>query len=87
MEIKKNTDVKKPPKQKPVRLNVLLSERDKERVDKLVEIMEADTVTDVTKDAFRLLEYFISKSQKGAKFFIQEPNEELTKIEIFRVTT
>lgn len=72
---------------KPPRLNVNLSEDDKERIDRLVQMMGADNVTDVTKDAFRLLEFFLKKAEAGSKFLIQDPGEQPTKLEIFGVTT
>lgn len=75
------------PRGKPLRLNVVLSKDDKARVDRLVEMMGAETVTDVTKDAFRLLEFFLKKADGGSKFLIQDPGEEPAKLEIFGVTT
>lgn len=75
------------PRKKPPRLNVILSQVDKDRIDRLVEMMEADTVTDVTKDAFRLLEFFLKKAEGGSSFLIQEPGKEPVKLEIFGVTT
>ena len=74
-------------KAKSARLNVVLSADDKVRIDRIVELMGADTVTEATKDAFRLLEYFLNKSESGSKFFIKEPGEEISKLEIFGVTT
>ena len=79
-----NEGVKSPPK--PTRLNVVLSRDDRDRVDRLVTMMGAETVTDVTKDAFRLLEFFLNKSEKGSKFLIQDPGEEPMKFEIFGIT-
>lgn len=75
------------PRAKPPRLNVVLSKEDKARIDRLVEMMGAETVTDVTKDAFRLLEFFLKKAEGGSKFLIQDPGEEPAKLEIFGVTT
>lgn len=75
------------PRAKAHRLNVVLSEKDKARIDRLVAMMGADTVTDVTKDALRLLEYFLLKSESGGKFYIQDKDGEMTKLEIFGVTT
>ena len=77
----------KSPVTKPSRLNVVLSKEDKERIDRLVKLMGADTVTDVTKDAFRLLEFVLKKVDGGSKFLIQDPGEEPAKLEIFGVTT
>lgn len=74
-------------KAKPQRLNVILSNDDKDRIDRLVKLMGADTVTDVTKDAFKLLEYVVKKIDGGSKFLIQEPGQEPAKLEIFGITT
>ena len=84
---KKAGEGKASPRTKPPRLNVVLSQADKDRIDRLVKMMEADTVTDVTKDAFRLLEYFLRKAESGSSFLIQEPGQEPAKLEIFGVTT
>lgn len=78
---------KKSPRTKPPRLNVVLSQADKDRIDRLVIMMEADTVTDVTKNAFRLLEFFLQKAENGSSFLIQEPGKKPAKLEIFGVTT
>jgi len=66
------------------RLNIILSQNDKERLDRLVEMIGADTVTEVTKDALRLLEFFVKKNEEGAQFYIQNCNEKTpTKLEFF----
>ncbi|NMM45259.1 hypothetical protein HH303_12270 [Rhodospirillaceae bacterium KN72] len=72
---------------KNMRLNVVLSKDDKARIERLVELIEADTVTEVTKDAFRLLEYFVIKSKNGNSFYIKDPEGTLSRIEIFGITT
>ena len=84
---KKMGEEKTSPRVKPPRLNVVLSQADKDRIDRLVKLMEADTVTDVTKDAFRLLEFFLRKAEGGSKFLIQDPGQEPANLEIFGVTT
>lgn len=85
--IKTKVDGAKAPVAKPLRLNVVLSKDDKDRIDRLVKLMGAETVTDVTKDAFRLLEFVLKKIDGGSKFLIQDPGEEPSKLEIFGVTT
>lgn len=72
---------------KSSRLNIVLSARDRERIDRLVEMMEAETVTEVTKDAFRLLEYFLKSAERGEKLYLQDQNGDMTKLEIFGITT
>ena len=49
-------------------------------------MMEADTVTEVVKDAFRLLEYVLNIYRSGGKIYIQMPGEELTQLEIFGIS-
>ncbi len=85
--MKAKADGARPPVAKPTRLNVVLSKDDKARIDRLVILMGAETVTDVTKDAFRLLEFVLRKIEGGSKFLIQDPGEEPSKLEIFGVTT
>lgn len=78
---KSRGEIKSPRKQ---RLNIVLSSKDKERIDRLVEMIGADTVTEVTKDALRLLEYFVKKNEEGPQFYIQDSNEEAPhKLELF----
>jgi len=83
----KTSEGKASPRPKQKRLNIVLSKADEDRIDRLVKMMEADTVTDVTKDAFRLLEYFLKKAEGGSSFLIQEPGQDPVKLEIFGVTT
>lgn len=69
------------------RLNIVLSNQDKERIDRLVDMLGADTVTEVTKDALRLLEFFVKKNESGAKLYIQEKNEEQpVRVELFGIS-
>lgn len=73
---------KSPPRKH--RLNIILSHHDKERMDRLVELLGADTATEVTKDALRILEFFANKNESGAKIYIQEAGENApTKVELF----
>lgn len=55
--------------EKKPRLSIVLSEQGKERIDRVVNMMGADSITEATKDAFRLLEYFLKTADKGGKFF------------------
>lgn len=73
--------------EKKPRLSIVLSHQSKDRIDRVVEMMEADSITEATKDAFRLLEYFLKNAANGAEFYIKMPDaNEPTKIEIFGVT-
>ena len=87
MEREVDREARDVPGRKSSRLSVVLSLSDRQRIDRLVEMMNADTVTDVTKDAFRLLEYFITNAKKGNSFYIQERDGEMAKIEVFGITT
>ena len=69
------------------RLNIVLSQQNRERINRIVEMMGADTVTEVVKDALRLLEYFLKVSDGGGKILIQMPGEEPKQLEIFGVST
>lgn len=68
------------------RLSVVLSEQTKDRIDRIVKMMEAETITEAVKDAFRLLEYFLKISEKDGKIFVQMPGEDIKQIEIFGVS-
>ena len=69
------------------RLNVVLSPKSKERLDRIVDMMEAETTTEAVKDSFRLLEYFLKKSQEGGKFYVKMPDEDIKQIEFFGIST
>ena len=69
------------------RLNVVLSPGSKARLDRIVEMMEAETTTEAVKDSFRLLEYFLKKSQEGGKFYVKMPDEDIKQIEFFGIST
>lgn len=72
---------------KKPRLSIVLSQQSKDRIDRVVEMMEADSITEATKDAFRLLEYFLKRADEGAEFYIKMPGaDEPKRIEIFGVT-
>lgn len=74
-------------KDKKPRLSIVLSPQGKDRIDRVVKMMDAESITDATKDAFRLLEYFLKVSEAGGKILIQMPNEDAKQIEIFGVST
>ena len=72
---------------KKFRLNINLSQKNNDRINHIVEMMGAETITEATKDAFRLLEYFLKVSRDGGKFYIQMPGEDIKQIEVFGITT
>lgn len=71
----------------PQRLSIVLNDATEKRLNRIKEMMEADTTTDAVKDALRLLEYFLSVSDRGGKFFIQMPDEEPRQLEVFGIST
>ncbi|MDV7146050.1 hypothetical protein R3X27_25585, partial [Tropicimonas sp. TH_r6] len=75
------TDEKKP------RLSIVLSQQNKARIDRVVEQMGADSITEATKDAFRLLEYFLKVADQKGQFYIKMPSDDAPKqLEIFGIT-
>ena len=50
------------------RLNLVLSDQAKARIDRLVDATEADTPGDVVKNAVRLYEFVISKLKSNEEF-------------------
>lgn len=73
-------------KQKSIRLNIIVSDDDKSRIDRIVDEMGASSITEVTKDAFRLLEFMILKAKEGNKFIMQNKEGRDEVIQIFGVT-
>jgi hypothetical protein len=69
------------------RLNIVLPETSWDRLERLKEDLEAETITEVVKDSFRLLEYIVSLSKSGATFQVRQPDGEVRSLELFRITT
>lgn len=66
------------------RLSMVLSEKSKKRVDRVIELMEAETTTDAVLGSLRVLEYFLDINEKGGKIFVQLPEDEQPKqLELF----
>ncbi|MGF1607111.1 MAG: hypothetical protein ACFB22_12320 [Rhodothalassiaceae bacterium] len=69
------------------RLNIILSQNNWDRLERIRDDMEAETVTEVVKDSLRLLEYLLDVSRSGGKLYIKRPDEaEPKQVEIFGVS-
>lgn len=69
------------------RLNIVLPEASWDRLERLKDDIEAETITEVIKDSLRLLEYVVSLSKTGASLQVSHPNGEIRSLEIFKITT
>ncbi|MEO9959873.1 MAG: hypothetical protein ABJ388_11295 [Alphaproteobacteria bacterium] len=65
------------------RVQMDLNDRDFDRLNKLKEISEAGSYTEVLKDALRLYEFIITKDVSGSKFYVEEGNGEMVRLEFF----
>jgi hypothetical protein len=69
------------------RLNIILPDSSWDRLERLKEDLEAETITEVVKDSFRLLEYVVALTKSGAGFQIRMPDGEVRTLELFKITT
>lgn len=69
------------------RLNIVLPDASWDRLERLKVDLEAETITEVVKDSFRLLEYVVSLHKSGASLQIVQPNGEVRGLEILKITT
>lgn len=60
-----------------------LSQNSFERLNRLKDMVEAPSYTEVMKDALRLYEYFIQKDNEGAQFQVKSKNGHISEIKIF----
>jgi IS1 family transposase len=65
------------------RVQMELSATSFERLNRLKEMAEASSYTEVMKDALRLYEYFLQKDAEGAQFQVKSKNGEISEIKIF----
>ena len=65
------------------RLNISLPLSSWERVERIMKIMEVETVSEVTKDAFRLLEYFLDVDAKGSRILVEDKSGRTTEVKFF----
>lgn len=69
------------------RINVVLSKQNSERLDRIKDMMEADSKADVIKDALRLIEYVLKVTDNDGKFLIQRKGEKPKELEIFGISS
>jgi len=85
------TEIGKPSKKAesnlPKRLNINMSETDWKRLEYLRATTEVDSFTELVKDSFRLLEFFVKSAESGKTFYTKKEGEELTKFEAFKYTS
>lgn len=65
------------------RVQLDLSDKSYSRLKTLSDKVEATSMSEVMKDAIRLYEYVVEKTESGAKFYCKDENNELIEIKIF----
>jgi hypothetical protein len=60
-----------------------LSPNSFERLNRLKELVEAPSYTEVMKDALRLYEYIVNSDGAGSKFMIKDKDGSVSEIKIF----
>jgi len=65
------------------RVQMELSQNSFERLNRLKELVEATSYTEVMKDALRLYEYVIQKDNEGAQFQVKSKEGNISEIKIF----
>ena len=63
-----------------IRINFFLPKKSKERLDRMLKIVEANTYAEVFKNALRIYEYLTNELQNGSEIFIVTQNGEKTKV-------
>ena len=59
---------------KPLRLNINLTKADRERLDRLVDMTEAETTTEVVKLSLRVMEYLQIRMAHGGRLMVEDPD-------------
>jgi hypothetical protein len=54
-----------------------------ERLNKLKDLVEASSYTEVMKDALRLYEFFVEKDSEGSSFLVRSKQGDVAEIKIF----
>jgi hypothetical protein len=70
-------------KEKATRVQMDLSPSSFERLNRLKEMVEAKTYTEVMKDALRLYEWIVQEESDGSDFLVRTKDGELEKVKIF----
>ena len=65
------------------RVQMELSQSSFERLNRLKEMIEASSYTEVMKDALRLYEYVVQKDSEGSNFLLKSKNGDIESIKIF----
>ena len=69
--------------EKPRRVQMDLSPSSFERLVRLKDVVEANSYTEIMKDALRLYEYIVLCDLEGAKFIIKKKDGETAEVKIF----
>jgi len=64
------------------RVQMELSPSSFDRLNKVKDLLEASSYTEVMKDALRLLEYVAEEDTEGSKFFIKRKDGEISEVKI-----
>lgn len=73
-----------PGKAKPHRVQMDLSPKSYERLKEMMVISEAESYSDLLKDALQLLEYILKLDASGAKFIVEHATGDRETVKIFR---
>jgi hypothetical protein len=68
---------------KTKRVQMELSNSSFERLNRIKELTESPSYTEVMNDALRLFEYVLDEEEKGSKFLVESSDGRLTHIKIF----
>ncbi len=71
------------PKERKVRITVDLSPQLFGRLERLTELVGAESKATVLRDALRLLEYFAEHSSQGDRFYREAPNGDREALVVF----
>ncbi len=69
--------------EKNKRVQMDLSQNSFDRLNRVKDMSEAASYTEVMKDALRLYEYVLEQDQEGSKFLVKTANGEISEIKIF----
>jgi hypothetical protein len=65
------------------RVQMELSQSSFDRLNRLKDMIEAASYTEVMKDALRLYEYVVQKDTEGSNFLVKSKNGDVSEIKIF----
>jgi hypothetical protein len=67
------------------RLNIVLPDASWSRLERIKDYIEADTYTEVVKDAFRLFEYVIMLEKNNSKLMVKNAEGDVSTLELFKI--